>query len=73
MASSQAPVTSQDGSDAEYRMRVEDVYKDMAKGRRYLKVTTKIQTVYILARSAWKFIPTFIAGKHHTDPFAVYR
>jgi len=61
MASSQGP-TSQDGSDAGYRMKVDDVYKDMAKGRRYMNISTKIQTFYILARSAWKFIPSFLTG-----------
>ncbi len=62
MASSKAPITSQDGSDADYRMKVDDVYKSMAKMRRNLKISTKVQTIYILARSAWKFLPSFITG-----------
>jgi hypothetical protein len=67
MAGSKAPITSKDGGDHDYRMRVDNVYADMAKMRRNLKISTKVQTIYILARSAWKFIPSFITGKLTPD------
>lgn len=52
-----------DGSDFNWRMRVDDRYKEMAKSRRTLKVASKVQVGYILARTAWKFAPHFIQGQ----------
>ena len=64
MAGSKAPVTSADGSDAAFRMKVDDIYKEMANMRRHLKISTKVQSIYIVVRSLWKFSPSFILGKH---------
>jgi hypothetical protein len=64
MSGFQQVITSKDGSDANYRMVIEDQYKEMAKMRRNLKISMKVQTIYVLVRTAWKCAPSLIQGKN---------
>ena len=58
-------IEAHDGSDWSFRMTVEERYKSMVKTRKTIKITATAQLVYILLRSAWKFLPAIpaIAGK----------
>lgn len=58
-----APGDKNDGSDYSFRMVIDDRYKEMAKMKRNLKIASKVQTWYILVRSAWKFSPSLLYGE----------
>lgn len=52
-----------DGSDFNWRMTVDDRYKEAAKSRRTMNIASKVQLGYFLVRTAWKFAPHFIDGQ----------
>ena len=51
-----------DGSDHEYRMTIQQRYKEMSTLRPRVKLGARVQLISVMLRSLWKYMPCLLLG-----------